>query len=239
MKPLKPVSHLEKLVGLDKPLKSSETETEVAVDNAAAGPAGAGPGAPASLSSSSQSLAFQTNFQSHGLSPSPRKTARKQKDDSCKGLAEKLLQGWTLTDRYCPVQNCLTPLVRNREGQLLCVNCDKWVIPEDQVASLNKCPEVPPSKEKGNELRSQPQPIFEPPVQQQESKPKVSNEEVCTRAISVLFSKMDSCVARMEVLQQVPGEEASKILDFLNNASKAILAVNDVKDLIHARSIPR
>jgi hypothetical protein len=49
----------------------------------------------------------------------------------------------------------------------------------------------------------------------------------------VLFSKMDLCVTKMEQgVQAIPGEEATRMVEFLNSASKTILAVNDVKDTL-------
>lgn len=142
-----------------------------------------------------------------------------QKDQSCKGLAEKLLQGWTLTDQYCPI--CLTPLVRNKERQLMCVGCDKWVVPESEV------PPTPPPKPK-----PEPKPEASPAPKARPAGTGGSKVAICERAMNVLFAKMDACVSRMEGVAQVPGEEATEILEFISTASKTILAVNDVKDCI-------
>ena len=84
---------------------------------------------PPALSMAAREPAAESPIPS-SASPAP---ARQKKTDTPKSLAEKLLQGWTLTDRYCPVQGCLTPLVRNREKQLMCVECDKWVVPENEL----------------------------------------------------------------------------------------------------------
>ena len=42
-------------------------------------------------------------------------------------IAEKLLQGWTLTNDTCPMPACATPLVRNRQREMFCVKHDMFV----------------------------------------------------------------------------------------------------------------
>ena len=175
-----------------------------------------------------------------GATPvSPRPPQKEAKEDSCKGLADKLLQGWTLTDQYCP--KTLTPLVRNKEKKLFCVTCDKFLIPESELHTLDRGEAGQTSgssqqRECSGQHKERNSPQVKPSVHipniLQPNTTRTSNKEICTRAINVLFSKMDVCVTQMEGIQQVPGEEASKMLDFLNNASKAILAVNDVKDTV-------
>lgn len=46
-------------------------------------------------------------------------------------IAQKLLQGWNLLNEYCPAPNCNLPLVKNKDGQMYCVQCQEWVISED------------------------------------------------------------------------------------------------------------
>jgi len=165
------------------------------------------------------------------LSTSPAKP-RKRRDDSCKGLAEKLLQGWTLTDQYCPVEQCLTPLVRSRDKKLLCVDCDKWVVTENE-AYANASPmkqepaPTPPAKEAS--APAAPQGVVGSGAQAVRD-----HAGVCTRAIDVLFNKMNLCVNRMERLNQVPGSEASELLEFLSNTSKTILTMSDLRDCMEA-----
>jgi len=42
-------------------------------------------------------------------------------------IAEKLLQGWTLTNDTCPMPACATPLVRNRQREMFCVKHEMFV----------------------------------------------------------------------------------------------------------------
>lgn len=42
-------------------------------------------------------------------------------------IAEKLLQGWALTNDTCPMPACATPLVRNRQREMFCVKHDMFV----------------------------------------------------------------------------------------------------------------
>ena len=142
-------------------------------------------------------------------------------------MAAKLLQGWTLTDRYCPIQDCLTPLVRNKEKQLLCVDCDKWVVPESEVYAAD------------SPLKEPPAPV--PPQPETEAAasiapPPVGRAEVCDRAIDVLLAKVDLCVAGLGQVARVPTKEATEMLEFLNTASKTILAMNDVKECVQLSS---
>jgi uncharacterized Zn finger protein (UPF0148 family) len=187
---------------------------------------------------------FTASSQQQGSQRGPKQGS---KDDNCKGLAEKLLQGWTLTDQYCP--NCLTPLVRNREKKLLCVSCDKWVITESELHANSCCGDSPNAAAADSRREEQPQPQQQPSsplspsvvppskaVGRRQASTTSNNAaagDICKRAIDVLFSKMDLCVTKMEQgVQAIPGEEATRMVEFLNSASKTILAVNDVKDTL-------
>lgn len=39
----------------------------------------------------------------------------------------------TLTGRTCPVRGCITSLVKNKQGQLFCVSCDKFCVAESDL----------------------------------------------------------------------------------------------------------
>lgn len=51
------------------------------------------------------------------------------------GLAERLLQGWTMLSAACPEAHCHSPLMRDRQGKEMCVSCS--------AAPPRKDPEVP------------------------------------------------------------------------------------------------
>ena len=192
---------------------------------------------PPALSMAAREPAAESPIPS-SASPAP---ARQKKTDTPKSLAEKLLQGWTLTDRYCPVQGCLTPLVRNREKQLMCVECDKWVVPENELhGDSSPAAEAQAPRQQNRPAAQTPTaPATAPPQAAlfAESRQPASGGhglDICTRAIEVLLSKVDLCVSRMEGVQQVPGREASEMVEFLSSASKTILAMNDVRDCLEA-----
>ena len=43
-----------------------------------------------------------------------RKEKMKRDNENASAIAEKLLQGWTMLAEYCPVEGCVTPLMRSR-----------------------------------------------------------------------------------------------------------------------------
>lgn len=47
-------------------------------------------------------------------------------EDPSQALADKMLEGWTLLAEHCP--RCATPLVRSRQGRMLCVSCQMDVV---------------------------------------------------------------------------------------------------------------
>lgn len=47
-------------------------------------------------------------------------------------LGSKMLDGWTLLDIHCPSESCYCPLVKSKQGIMLCVSCDSQVITPDQ-----------------------------------------------------------------------------------------------------------
>ncbi|TMW56618.1 hypothetical protein Poli38472_006628 [Pythium oligandrum] len=57
----------------------------------------------------------------------------KKRDDASARLGEKLLQGWTMLGVHCPSDECFTPLVRNKQGQMFCVSCNRFAITEEEA----------------------------------------------------------------------------------------------------------
>eukprot|EP00164_Ancoracysta_twista_P012921 GFYU01020440.1.p1 GENE.GFYU01020440.1~~GFYU01020440.1.p1 ORF type:complete len:333 (+),score=94.56 GFYU01020440.1:158-1156(+) len=64
-------------------------------------------------------------------SPKKQNDSGSRSDSSSALIAQKLLQGWTLLNDYCPNPDCSVPLVRNKEGQMSCVSCGNRVIKEE------------------------------------------------------------------------------------------------------------
>jgi len=47
--------------------------------------------------------------------------------DASSKIADKLLEGWTLTNDLCPMPGCSTPLVRNRSREMFCCKHELFV----------------------------------------------------------------------------------------------------------------
>ncbi|KAL3671768.1 hypothetical protein V7S43_003677 [Phytophthora oleae] len=45
----------------------------------------------------------------------------------------RALQGWTMLGASCPVDDCYTPLMRNKQGKMFCVRCDQFVVTEEEA----------------------------------------------------------------------------------------------------------
>ncbi|GLD99427.1 hypothetical protein PINS_up008146 [Pythium insidiosum] len=56
-----------------------------------------------------------------------------RRDQASARLGEKLLQGWTMLATHCPSDDCFTPLMRNKQGQMFCVGCGRFVITEEEA----------------------------------------------------------------------------------------------------------
>ncbi|TDH65723.1 hypothetical protein CCR75_005578 [Bremia lactucae] len=54
------------------------------------------------------------------------------RDEASKKMGEKMLQGWTMLGTSCPVNNCCTPLMRNKQGKMFCARCNQFVITEEE-----------------------------------------------------------------------------------------------------------
>lgn len=59
-------------------------------------------------------------------------------------IAQYLLKGWCLLNEYCPNGQNI-PLVRSREGALLCCGCDYYVPPPGQAGKAETCTPCAPS----------------------------------------------------------------------------------------------
>jgi hypothetical protein len=69
------------------------------------------------------------------------RSQKMQKDDDHAGMiAEKLLEGWTLLAEYCPMEGCLAPLMRSRDGRRYCVAHDMFVMSPE----VGRCTLTPP-----------------------------------------------------------------------------------------------
>ncbi|CAI5726666.1 unnamed protein product [Hyaloperonospora brassicae] len=55
-------------------------------------------------------------------------------DEASKLLGERMLQGWTMLGLSCPVDDCYTPLVWNKQSRkMFCVRCDQYVVTEEEL----------------------------------------------------------------------------------------------------------
>ena len=62
-----------------------------------------------------------------------------QRDDDHAGqIAEKLLEGWTLLAEYCPMEGCLAPLMRSRDGRRFCVAHDMYVMSPEEADDMRR-----------------------------------------------------------------------------------------------------
>lgn len=77
---------------------------------------------PASSSSAVKRVAGQT------VSPGAASAA-----DASSKIADKLLEGWTLTNDLCPMPGCSTPLVRNRSREMFCCKHELFVRDAESV----------------------------------------------------------------------------------------------------------
>ena len=57
-------------------------------------------------------------------------------DDDASKMAEKLLQGWTMLAEYCPMEGCLAPLMRSREGRRYCVSHEMFVMSPEEAEAM-------------------------------------------------------------------------------------------------------
>ena len=84
----------------------------------------------------SQTLLFpRRSFSVTAWRPSPEAIRRaeanqRQTNKNSSDIAQYLLKGWTLTSEVCPVGTCSVPLVRNKEKQMFCVQCQTWAVKE-------------------------------------------------------------------------------------------------------------
>lgn len=53
------------------------------------------------------------------------------KKDVSQLIADKLLAGWALLDTYCPL--CNSPIVRNKQKRMFCVQCDLFLVTEEDM----------------------------------------------------------------------------------------------------------
>jgi len=53
-------------------------------------------------------------------------------------ISEKLLQGWTMLNEYCPADGCGTVLMGNKNKQMWCVNCSNWVVREEDLSDAQR-----------------------------------------------------------------------------------------------------
>ena len=65
-----------------------------------------------------------------------RKEKMKRDNENASAIAEKLLQGWTMLAEYCPVEGCVTPLMRSRDQKVFCVAHDMFVMSSEQADKM-------------------------------------------------------------------------------------------------------
>jgi uncharacterized Zn finger protein (UPF0148 family) len=55
------------------------------------------------------------------------------RDELSKRLADKMLLGWSMLADLCPVPLCHAPLMKDTDGQMWCISCDRRVMTEDDL----------------------------------------------------------------------------------------------------------
>ena len=53
-------------------------------------------------------------------------------------LSEKLLQGWTMLAVECPNRSCACPLMRKKQGPMLCVQCGSTVVTQEEKERMDE-----------------------------------------------------------------------------------------------------
>ncbi|OQR93698.1 hypothetical protein THRCLA_08380 [Thraustotheca clavata] len=148
---------------------------------------------------------------------------KKRRDAASSKMGEKMLQGWTLLGVHCPVEDCLMPLMRNRDGQMYCVNCEQYVLTEEEMA-VKEAAEILPKVVKPTS------PEFPRP-----SSPKqralVSGfdlDAMNRSAIDVLYEKMDTALGQLEATSKP--KEAAAIAKLIRELAKAIKAIKNINN---------
>lgn len=62
---------------------------------------------------------------------------RKSRDEATESISHKLLEGWKLLGQHCPMDNCGTPLLADRDGHMWCTAHELWVVPEGSTDTGN------------------------------------------------------------------------------------------------------
>ena len=68
----------------------------------------------------------------------PPSTAATTINDVSAALSEKLLQGWTMLAVECPNPTCACPLVRKKQGPMLCVQCGSTVVTQEEKDRMDE-----------------------------------------------------------------------------------------------------
>lgn len=61
-------------------------------------------------------------------------------------------QGWTLLGLTCPADGCFTPFVRNKQGQMYCVNCEQFAVTEEEAARAREQQAQEQQQQRNDEL---------------------------------------------------------------------------------------
>jgi len=68
----------------------------------------------------------------------PPVTSTSTVNDVSAALSEKLLQGWTMLAVECPNPTCACPLVRKKQGPMLCVQCGSTVVSQEEKERMDE-----------------------------------------------------------------------------------------------------
>ncbi|OQR97242.1 hypothetical protein ACHHYP_12354 [Achlya hypogyna] len=166
---------------------------------------------------------------------------KKRRDAASAKMGEKMLQGWTLLGIHCPVPGCLMPLMRSREGQMYCVNCEQYVMTEEEMAA-REAPAPPTASEASVAASSVVSSPAGPPTSTNTSVPhsplpkrralSAPNEydlqAMHRMAIEVLYEKMDAALGQLEAATKP--KEAATIAKLVRELAKAIKALQALQD---------
>ncbi|KDO16788.1 hypothetical protein SPRG_17725 [Saprolegnia parasitica CBS 223.65] len=164
---------------------------------------------------------------------------KKKRDAASAKMGEKMLQGWTLLGLHCPVPECLMPLMRSREGQMYCVNCEQYVMTEEEMAAhtkttteqaaVSEASSAVPSPVAAPKHAPPPPPTSPLAKRRALSVPNEFDFAAMNRmAIDVLYEKMDTALGQLEAATKP--KDAAEIAKLVRELAKAIKALQSLGD---------
>jgi len=161
--------------------------------------------------------------------PQQRGTVQAAERDVSELLAEKMLAGWALLGQACPM--CGTTLVRNKQQQMLCVSCDKFVVIQSSADQARSAAEERSSPAVARPSHAAPVEASRGRTGAGAPRPQGPSQGRQSQSVrDIVWRKAEETAAELSATPASKTEECMRLLALIRDCQQTLQVLSEVPD---------